>query len=67
MRILLWLTIGFGAACALGIYLLPLWLLLLWGGVLMVTGLLLFGVTGQYPAWRRLQLVCLGFCLAAVW
>lgn len=67
MRILLWLTIGFGAACALGIYLLPMWLLLLLGGVLMVTGLLLFGVTGKYPAWRRFQLVCLGFCLAAVW
>ena len=67
MRILLWLTVGFGAACALGIYLLPVWLLLLFGGGLLATAGLLFAFTRKYPALRRVQLIFLGFFLAAVW
>lgn len=67
MRKLMWITIGFGTACALGIYLLPMWLLLLLGAGTLVTGILLFGVTGRYPGWKRLQLICLGFLLAALW
>jgi len=28
---------------------------------------LLFGITGRRPGWRRLQMACFGFALAAVW
>ena len=67
MRILLWLTVGFGAACALGIYLLPLWLLLLCAGGLLAAAGLLFVFTRKYPALHLVQLAFLGFFLAAVW
>ena len=67
MRQLMWFTMGFGAACALGVYLMPAWLLLLLGGLLLAVAGLLFGVTGRHPGWKRLQLACLGFFLATIW
>ena len=67
MRKLMWLTIGFGAACALGSYLLPDWVLLLAGGLLLVTAGLLYGVIRKHPGWQRLQLACFGFFLAVIW
>ncbi len=67
MRKLLYCTLGFGAACALGVYLLPLWLLLLLGGLAGMMAALMLFVTGTYPGLQRLQLLCLGFFMAAVW
>ena len=67
MRKLMWITMGFGAACALGVSLVPVWLLLLLGAATLAAAGLMFGVTGRHPGWRRLQLALLGFFLASIW
>jgi len=67
LRKLMWVAVGVCAACALGVYVLPLWLLLLSGAASLVAAGLLFGITGRRPGWRRLQMACFGFALAAVW
>ncbi len=66
MRRLMWFAIGFGAACALGVYLLPV-NLLLWIGI----PLLVLAVGGLFipckPAGKIAVFLCFGLSIGLLW
>ena len=66
MRKLMWFSIGFGAACALSVYLLPVKLLVLLGLLLLVVGIALLFM--RKKNWLRIAaVVCFGLFAGFVW
>lgn len=65
MRKLMWFTIGFVAACAVGAYLLlGSWLLVL--GAVMLSGGIALVFLGSKP-WKVVAVIVLGFAIGSVW
>ena len=66
MRKLMWLTIGFCAACAISIYLLPINLLLLFGLAFLAMGIVLLCLRGK--DWVHvIAVICIGLSVGQLW
>ena len=65
MRKLMWITLGFGVACALWVWLLPLWISVL-GGVILLALSIVLRIYGSKAA-KAVSMLFVGFVLACLW